>query len=64
MGLISSNNKDGNNSNNDKFVKVSLSDIKCKYCNKNYIPNKVLRSHLFYCVDCYLKKKKEKYEAD
>jgi len=64
MGLISSNNKDGNNSNNDKSVKVSLSDIKCKYCNKNYIPNKVLRSHLFYCVDCYLKKKKEKYEAD
>ena len=51
------------NSNN-KPVNVSLSTTKCKYCNKNYIPNKVLRSHLFYCIDCYLKKKNFKYQAD
>ena len=56
-------NKD-NKENKEKSVEVSLSDIKCKYCNKNYVPNKVIRSHLFYCVDCYLKKKKYKYEAD
>jgi protein-tyrosine phosphatase len=60
------NNNNGNtsNNNNNKSVNVSLSTTKCKYCNKNYIPNKVLRSHLFYCVDCYLKKKKLKYKAD
>jgi protein-tyrosine phosphatase len=55
------NNKDNNT---NKPVNVSLSTTKCKYCNKNYIPNKVLRSHLFYCVDCYLKKKNFKYQAD
>ena len=57
-------NKDNNNTNTNKPVNVSLSNTKCKYCNKNYIPNKVLRSHLFYCVDCYLKKKQFKYQAD
>ena len=64
MGQINSNKKKENNIKNDKAVKVSLSQVKCKYCNKNYIPNKVLRSHLFYCVDCYLKKKKIIYEDD
>jgi hypothetical protein len=65
MGQIYSNKKKENtNSKNDKSVNVSLSQIKCKYCKKNYIPNKLIRSHLFYCVDCYLKKKKFKYEAD
>ena len=65
MGQINSNNeKKKDNGNNEKSVKVSLSQIKCKYCNKNYVPNKVIRSHLFFCVDCYLKKKKLKYEAD
>ena len=65
MGQNNSNKKKENtNSKNDKSVNVSLSQIKCKYCNKNYIPNKLIRSHLFYCVDCYLKKKKLKYEAD
>ena len=63
------NNSKNEKNNNDKKnnitpVKVSLSKIKCKYCNKNYIPNKILRSHLYYCVDCYLKKKKNKFEAD
>ena len=59
------NNPDNNKDNNtNKPVNVSLSSTKCKYCNKNYIPNKVLRSHLFYCVDCYLKKKNFKYQAD
>ena len=61
------NNENGNrnhNHNNNKPVNVSLSSTKCKYCNKNYVPNKVLRSHLFYCVDCYLKKKNFKYKAD
>ena len=52
-----SNNSSQNSDYNNKTVNVSLSNIKCKYCDKNYIPNKVLRSHLFYCVDCYLKKK-------
>ena len=64
MGQFFSNEKKENKINNDKSVEVSLSDIKCKYCNKNYVPNKVIRSNLFYCVDCYLKKKNEKYEAD
>ena len=65
MGQINSNKKEENTkSKNDKSVNVSLSQIKCKYCKKNYIPNKLIRSHLFYCVDCYLKKKKFKYEAD
>ena len=48
----------GNTSKN-KTVNVSLSTSKCKYCEKNLIPNKLLRSHLYYCVECYLKKKKE-----
>ena len=52
------------NNNTNKSVNVSLSNIKCKYCNKNYIPNKILRSHMYYCVDCYLKKKEKKYKAD
>ena len=64
MGQFFSNEKKENKINNDKSVEVSLSNIKCKYCNKNYVPNKVIRSNLFYCVDCYLKKKNEKYEAD
>ena len=64
MGQTNTNKEKENKSNNDNSVKVSLSKIKCKYCNKNFIPNKVLRSHLFYCIDCYLKKKKFKYEAD
>ena len=64
MGHFFSNEKKENKINNDKSVEVSLSNIKCKYCNKNYVPNKVIRSNLFYCVDCYLKKKNEKYEAD
>ena len=64
MGQLFSNEKKENKINNDKSVEVSLSNIKCKYCNKNYVPNKVIRSNLFYCVDCYLKKKNEKYEAD
>ena len=64
MGQNNSNKGKENKINNDKFVEVSLSNIKCKYCNKNYVPNKVVRSNLFYCVDCYLKKKNEKYEAD
>lgn len=63
-----SNSENGNikdnNKSNSKPVNVSLSNIKCKYCNKNFIPNKVLRSHLFYCVDCYIKKKNLKYQAD
>lgn len=59
-----SSQEQNNNDSNNKPVNVSLSTTKCKYCNKNYIPNKVLRSHLFYCIDCYLKKKKFKYEAD
>jgi hypothetical protein len=58
------NNQNIDNNNTNKPVNVSLSTTKCKYCNKNYIPNKVLRSHLFYCVDCYLKKKNFKYQAD
>ena len=58
------NNQNIDNNNTNKPVNVSLSNTKCKYCNKNYIPNKVLRSHLFYCVDCYLKKKQFKYQAD
>lgn len=57
-------NKNSNNNSSNKPVNVSLSTTKCKYCNKNYIPNKVLRSHLFYCIDCYLKKKNFKYQAD
>ena len=67
MGQIISNKYKENNkkiNDNNKSVEVSLSKIKCKYCNKNYIPNKVLRSHLFYCIDCYLIKKKNKYESD
>ena len=64
MGQFFSNEKKENKINSDKSVEVSLSNIKCKYCNKNYVPNKVIRSNLFYCVDCYLKKKNEKYEAD
>ena len=64
MGQFFSNEKKENKINKDKSVEVSLSNIKCKYCNKNYVPNKVIRSNLFYCVDCYLKKKNEKYEAD
>ena len=64
MGQFFSNEKKENKINNDKSVEVSLYNIKCKYCNKNYVPNKVIRSNLFYCVDCYLKKKNEKYEAD
>ena len=64
MGQINSNKEQEKNKINEKSVKVSLSQIKCKYCNKNYVPNKVLRSHMFYCIDCYLKKKKMKYEAD
>ena len=64
MGQNNSNKRKENKINNDKSVEVSLSNIKCKYCNKNYVPNKVVRSNLFYCVDCYLKKKNEKYEAD
>jgi len=64
MGQNNSNKGKENKINNDKSVAVSLSNIKCKYCNKNYVPNKVVRSNLFYCVDCYLKKKNEKYEAD
>ena len=64
MGQNNSNKGKENKINNDKSVEVSLSNIKCKYCNKNYVPNKVIRSNLFYCVDCYLKKKNEKYEAD
>ena len=64
MGQFFSNEKKENKINNDKSVEVSLSNIKCKYCNKIYVPNKVIRSNLFYCVDCYLKKKNEKYEAD
>ena len=64
MGQNNSNKGKENKINNDKSVEVSLSNIKCKYCNKNYVPNKVVRSNLFYCVDCYLKKKNEKYEAD
>ena len=64
MGQINSNKEQEKNKINEKSVKVSLSQIKCKYCNKNYVPNKVIRSNLFYCVDCYLKKKNEKYEAD
>ena len=58
------NGNQNHNHNNNKPVNVSLSTTKCKYCNKNYVPNKVLRSHLFYCVDCYLKKKNFKYKAD
>ena len=64
MGQTNTNKEKEKQLNNDNVVKVSLSKIKCKYCNKNFIPNKVLRSHLFYCIDCYLKKKKFKYEAD
>ena len=64
MGQFFSNEKKENKINNDKSVEVSLSNIKCKYCNKNYVPNKVIRSNLFYCVGCYLKKKNDKYEAD
>ena len=51
------NNTSNKKNNNNKIVNVSLSTTKCKYCEKNYVPNKVLRSHLYYCVDCYLKKK-------
>ena len=57
-------NNSKNIKNDNKIVNVSFSTTKCKYCNKNYIPNKVLRSHLFYCIDCYLQKKKCKYQAD
>ena len=64
MGQNNSNKEKENKIKNDKSVEVSLSNIKCKYCNKNNVPNKVVRSNLFYCVDCYLKKKKDKYEAD
>ena len=56
-------NQDANN-NANKPVNVSLSNVKCKYCNKNFIPNKILRSRMYYCVDCYLKKKYFKYKAD
>ena len=59
--IIDNNN---GNTNKNKSVNVSLSTSKCKYCEKNLIPNKLLRSHLYYCVDCYLKKKKNKYLAD
>jgi protein-tyrosine phosphatase len=52
------------NKSKNKTVNVSLSTSKCKYCEKNLIPNKLLRSHLYYCVECYLKKKKNKYLAD
>ena len=64
MGQNNSSKEKENKMNNDKSVEVSLSNIKCKYCNKNYVPNKVVRSYLFYCVDCYLKKKNDKYEVD
>ena len=64
MGQNNSNKGKENKINNDKSVEVSLSNIKCKYCNKNYVPNKVVRSNLFYCVDCYLKKKNDKYQDD
>lgn len=57
--------KEKSNSNiENKSVNVSLSTSKCKYCEKNLIPNKLLRSHLYYCVECYLKKKKNKFLAD
>ena len=37
MGQINSNKKEENTkSKNDKSVNVSLSQIKCKYCKKNY----------------------------
>ena len=52
------------NNNANKPVNVSLSNVKCKYCNKKFIPNKILRSRMYYCVDCYLKKKYFKYKAD
>ena len=58
------NNTSNKNNNNNKIVNVSLSTTKCKYCEKKYVPNKVLRSHLYYCVDCYLKKKNLKFQAD
>lgn len=45
-------------------IEVSLSSILCKYCQKNPIPNKLIRSHLYYCIPCYLVKKKFKYEHD
>lgn len=61
--IANKSNEIANNSSN-KSVNVSLSTTKCKYCNNNYVPNKVLRSHLFYCVECYLKKKNFKYKAD
>ena len=64
MGQNNSNKEKENKIKNDKSVEVSLSKIKCKYCNKNYVPNKVVRSNLFYCVDCYIKKKNDKYQAD
>ena len=64
MGQTSSNKEKEKQMNKEKSVEVSLSIIKCIHCNKNYIPNKMLRSHLTYCVDCYLKKKRLKYEAD
>lgn len=62
--LSNEENKKNKNNNEYKSVEVSLSKIKCKYCNKNYIPNKILRSHLFFCINCYLIKKQNKYKSD
>ena len=62
--LSNEENKKNKNNNEYKSVEVSLSKIKCKYCNKNYIPNKILRSHLFFCINCYLIKKQNKFKSD
>ena len=41
-----------------------ISKIKCKYCKNKYVPEKLITSHLFYCIDCYNKKKSFNYKID
>ena len=47
---------------NPLFRKISKT--KCKYCKTKNVPEKLMTSHLFYCIDCYNKKKSLNYRMD
>ena len=53
--------------NDYKYINSSfrkMSKTKCKYCKMKNVPEKLIKSHLFYCIDCYNKKKSINYKMD
>lgn len=73
MTFVTSKNSKNNYKNSNEIIIINnvnkipnelLSKKKCKFCNLNYIPIRFICSHLYYCRECYNKKKKQTYQWD